>query len=282
MHADALVDALKKILKARGITYAEVAAGLRLSEASVKRMFSRRDLTLARLEDVCRVAGIDFGELARELTQEEAGITFLTVEQEEEIVSDPKLMLIALCAVGNWTFEQIVEAYDIPAAECIGYLVRLDRRKIIELGPENRIRPLIGRTFAWLPDGPIQRYFRSRVESEYLSSKFDRPGEMFLFVSGMLSRGSTADLIGRMRRVASEFADLHRADRSLPLAERHGTSALLAIRAWEPKVFRALRREDRDPAHGRRTLDPTAGAHASGDGAAGPKRRGGSARRTRG
>jgi hypothetical protein len=245
MHADVLVDALKRVLKARDITYAEVALGLRLSEASVKRMFSRRDFTLQRLEDVCRVAGIDFGELAREATEEEAGISRLTVEQEEEIVSDPKLMLVALCAVGNWTLEQIVETYDIPEAECIGYLVRLDRRKIIELGVDNKIRPLISRTFAWLPDGPIQRYFRSRVETEYLSSKFDRPGEMFLFVSGMLSRGSTADLIARMRRVASEFAELHHADRSLPLASRHGASALLAIRAWEPRVFRALRREDR-------------------------------------
>jgi transcriptional regulator with XRE-family HTH domain len=258
MHADALVDALKRILKARGITYAEVAAGLGLSEASIKRMFSRRDFTLARLEDVCRVAGVDFGELAREVTQEEAGLTHLTVEQEEEIVSDPKLMLIALCAVGNWTLEQIVATYDISEAECIGYLVRLDRRRIIELGAENRIRPLISRTFSWLPDGPIQRYFRSRVESEYLSSKFDRPGEMFLFVSGMLSRGSTADLIGRMRRVASEFADLHRADRSLPLAERHGASALLAIRPWEPRAFRALRRPEDEPARAEAAPDARA------------------------
>ena len=57
MHAIAIVDALKRMLKGRGITYANVAAGLGLSEASVKRMFSRRDFTLQRLEDVCRVAG---------------------------------------------------------------------------------------------------------------------------------------------------------------------------------------------------------------------------------
>jgi len=58
MQAIALVDTLKRILKGRGITYATVAAGLGLSEASVKRMFSRRDLTLQRLEDVCRIAGV--------------------------------------------------------------------------------------------------------------------------------------------------------------------------------------------------------------------------------
>lgn len=109
MQATAIVDALKRMLKGRGITYAHVAAGLGLSEASVKRMFSRRDFTLQRLEDVCRIAGLDFGELANEASAEEVGMTHLTAEQEREIVSDPTLMLIALCAVGNWTYRQIVD-----------------------------------------------------------------------------------------------------------------------------------------------------------------------------
>ncbi len=263
MQAAALIDALKRMLKGRGMTYATVAAGLGLSEASVKRMFSRRDFTLHRLEDVCRVAGIEFGELVHEVTDEEAGMTHLSVQQEEEIVSDPKLMLVALCAVGNWTLEQIVDTYDLSPSECIRYLARLDRRRIIELQPGNRIRPLISRTFSWLPDGPIQRYFRSRVESEYLSSKFDRPGELFLFVSGMLSRASTAELIARMRRVAGDFGDLHGADRSLPLTKRHGTSLLLAIRPWEPRAFRGLRREGRDPVPAGNFLFPASGTGAS-------------------
>ena len=262
MHAATLVDALKRMLKGRGMTYAGVAAGLNLSEASVKRMFSRRDFTLQRLEEICRVAGIDFGELVHEVAAEEAGVTHLTVEQEREIVSDPKLMLVALCAVGNWTLQQIVDTYDIPRAECVRYLTRLDRRRIIDLQPGNRIRPLISRTFSWLPDGPIQRYFRSRVEAEYLSSKFDRADELFLFVSGMLSRASTADLIARLRRVAGDFGDLHGADRSLPLAERHGTSLLLAIRPWEPRAFRAIRRKGRAPVPAGRFLFPVPGAGA--------------------
>ena len=134
MHAIALVEALKRMLKGRAITYSKVAAGLGLSEASVKRMFSRRDFTLQRLEDVCRVAGIEFGELTREAAGEDSGMTHLSAEQEREIVSNPTLMLIALCAVGNWTFRQIVDTYDIAEAECVRCLARLDRLRIIELG----------------------------------------------------------------------------------------------------------------------------------------------------
>ena len=248
MHADRLVDALKRLLKGQGITYAQVASGLGLSEAGVKRMFSRRDFSLQRLLDVCRVAKIEFDDLARSIANDPAGIAALTVAQERELVSDPRLLPVALCAVGNWTFEQIVDTYAIPQAECVRHLARLDRHRIIELGPGNRIRPLISRTFTWLPDGPIQRYFRASVEAEYLGCKFHRDDELFLFVSGMLSRHSTTQLIARLRDVAREFAALHRDDVARPLSERHGTSLLLATRGWEPHAFRTLRRKNRPPA----------------------------------
>jgi len=254
MHAASLVDALKRLLKGKGMTYAVLAKELGLSEASVKRMFSRRDFTLQRLEDVCRAAGIDIADLARAVTAEDTGVAHLTVEQEEEIVSDPKLMLVALCAVNNWTLEQIVATYQLSQAECVRCLVRLDRRRIIELQPGNRIRPLISRTFAWRPDGPIQRYFRACIEAEYLSSKFDSDGELFIFVSGMLSQASTTELIGQLRRVARDFAQLHREDLALPLAQRFGTSLLVAMRPWEPRSFRQLRRADAPPAPAGRLL----------------------------
>ena len=45
--ASRFVDALKKSVRARGLTYAALARRLHLSEASVKRMFSRVSYTLA-------------------------------------------------------------------------------------------------------------------------------------------------------------------------------------------------------------------------------------------
>jgi transcriptional regulator with XRE-family HTH domain len=256
MNASNLVELLKRRHKAHGVTYAQVAIQLHLSEASVKRMFSRQDFTLQRLEDVCRVVGIGLAELARALSEEQPSATHLTAEQEREIISDPKLCLIALCAVGNWTLDQIVDTYTIDRVECIGYLARLDKIRIIELAPDNRIRPLIGRTLTWLPNGPFQRYFRSRVEAEYLSSSFRRSDELFLFLNGMLSTKSTAELVARLRKLAEDFAEMHRDDRVLPLGQRHGTSVLLATRPWEPRAFRALRRVDRSPVPAGQLLQP--------------------------
>ena len=47
-----LIKTLKLALKARGKTYADVALELGLTEASVKRLFSRQSFSLDRLDQV--------------------------------------------------------------------------------------------------------------------------------------------------------------------------------------------------------------------------------------
>jgi transcriptional regulator with XRE-family HTH domain len=247
----ALLEVLKRQLKARGVTYAQVARHLRLSEASVKRMFSKREFTLKRLDEICQLGQTEFSELARLLHQAESLLSRLTLEQEREIVSDRKLFLVAVCALNQVTFEQIVAAYDISRTECIQLLMRLDRLGFIQLQPNNRIRLLVSRTFSWLPDGPIQRFFNRQAHNEYFQSRFARPHEHMVVVNGMLSRTSSAAIVSRLKRVAREFSEMHSEDLKLPLEKRSPMSLLVAVRHWELAEFAVLRRRRRLPRRGR-------------------------------
>lgn len=238
----ALIEILKRELKARGVRYAAIAGHLGLSEASVKRMFSRHDLTLRRLDAICSYADIDFAELARALAREETLVSRLTHEQELEIVSDRKLFLVAVCALNHVAFSEIVDKYELSEAECVQLLTRLDRLKFLELQPGNRVRLLVSRTFSWLPDGPIQRFFNDQAHNEFFRSRFDRADEFMLVVNGMLSAQSSATVVERLRRIAREFSDLHSADERLPLEQRSAMSVLVALRHWELEAFAELRR----------------------------------------
>jgi predicted transcriptional regulator len=239
-----LVEVLKRELRSRGITYARVARELRLSEASVKRMFSRRNFSLKRLDQVCQLANSEFSDIARALHQEESLISRLSLEQEQEIVSNPRLFLVAVCVLNHVGFEQIVATYDISRPECIQLLARLDRLGFIRLLPNNRIRLLIALDFSWHPDGPIQRFFNQQAHNEYFRSRFDRPDEFMVVVNGMLSRASSAAILTRLKRIAREFSELNNQDARLPLGERSAMSLLVAIRHWELAAFAALRRRN--------------------------------------
>src|SRR5688572_3189227 len=251
-HSGALVDVLKRELRSRGVTYAQVARKLGLSEASVKRMFSRREFTLKRLDQVCQLTQSDFSDLARTLNREEHLVSQLTHDQEKEIVSSLKLFLVAVCVLNHVPSEQIVEIYDVSLAECIQLLVKLDRIGFIRLLPGNRIRLLVSRDFAWLPDGPIQRFFKQRAQGDFVNSRFDRPDEYFLAVNGMLSASSRATIVARLKRIAREFSELHNDDVRLPPSQRQNMTMLVAIRHWEMLAFTELRRRKPSNPSGKR------------------------------
>lgn len=241
-RSTALVEALKRELRARRLTYADVAKHFGMSEASIKRIFSRGDLTLERVDKACELLGMEFSDLARQVASPEAVISRLTEEQEKDLVADPKLMLVALCALNHAPFEEIVSTYELSEAECIRLLARLDRLKFLELLPGNRYRLLVSRAFSWIPDGPIHRLFKQRACQDFFRANFDREHELLVLVNGRLSKASIASVLARLRRAASEFAELRVDDARLPAEERRAITLLIAARTWEPEFVRQFRR----------------------------------------
>ena len=236
-QTEAVIATLKKALKLHDLTYRQVAKALELSEASVKRLFAQRDFSLARLDQVCRLMGMEISDLVEMMEIERGRISELTERQEQELVSDTKLLLVSFLVVNGLTFREILNYYALSESELIRCLVRLDRLKLIELLPKNRIKLLISANFAWRKNGPIQKFFTAHMREEFFKSRFDAQGEAFLFFSGMLSRSSNEVLLKKLEHLASEFDDLNRHDKRLPITQRYGCSMVLAMRPWRPAVF---------------------------------------------
>jgi transcriptional regulator with XRE-family HTH domain len=244
LAATALVDALKRELKARGITYAELASRISMSEASIKRMFAQRNFTLQRLDDILKATNIDFREIAIADQEEPKLISELTYAQEKEIIGDTKLFVVAVSVLNLLTAEQILAIYEMTEAELVQCLTRLDKIGFLQLQPGNRVRLLVSRTFRWIPSGPIQAYFRELAYSDYLESKFDGEHELMRVINVMLSKESIAALLARLKQVAREFSQQHQIDARLPFEEKHAISFMLAARPWMPKAFKSLVRKE--------------------------------------
>ena len=240
MRTNLLVEALKRELKARGITYAELAQRIQMSEASVKRMLSQRNFTLERLDEILQACDVELSDLMRVSLAEDKLISKLTERHEREIVSNPKLFVVAVACLNQMRFEEIIELYALSEAECITHLSQLDKMGFIELMPANRIRLKVARTFHWLPNGPIMQLFRQQSK-EYFECDFFFFFERFLLVNAMLTRGSIEKFIERMQELAREFSRLHTDDARMPFDKRHAHSLLLAVRPWEPSFMRSLR-----------------------------------------
>ncbi|MGL4575971.1 MAG: helix-turn-helix domain-containing protein [Burkholderiaceae bacterium] len=239
---DLLLATLRTQLRAAGITYKQLAPLIGMSESSVKRIFSQRDMSLTRLAEICKAADISFEELLRTAADAAPHADTLTLAQEKALVADAKLMMIAICCLGQWTLEQMLETYTLSEPECIRYLVKLDKLGLIELRPLNRYRLRVARTFRWRPDGPVQEFFRSAVVADYFGGTFDGPGEILLCLQGWLSHVSAQDLTNRIRTLAAELAASHQQDQRLPRDQRDGYTFVVGLRSWELSAFTSMRR----------------------------------------
>jgi DNA-binding Xre family transcriptional regulator len=237
-----LIDTLKLELRKQRITYKQVSEALNLSETSVKRLFSEEAFSVKRLEKVCELLHMDISDLVHMMEKNIDLTTQLNHEQETELVSDVKLLLVTLLLMNKLQFAEILGIYEISETEGIQLLAHLDRMRIIELLPGNRVKLMISQNFKWIPDGPIQHFFESKVQLEFLDSSFTQAGEFRIFVSGMISRTANAEIIKKIQHLAQEMNDMNIESESLPLEQRFGTSLMMAMRPWEINVFEELRR----------------------------------------
>jgi transcriptional regulator with XRE-family HTH domain len=237
-----LVTALKAELKAAGITYAELAQQLGMSESSIKRIFAKADMPLSRIDEVLRVLKMDFAELARQVADAQPLSRELTLAQEKAVVADRRLLLLAICCFSHWTFEQMTATYTFSETECIAYLAVLDRLGIIELRPLNRYRLKVAKGFRWRAHGPVMAYFREHVADDYYSGGFDGEGEVLMLVHGQISPSQASSFVERLQRVGQDFAQQHLADQKLQAAQRKPYTLVVGMRSWLFAEFRDLKR----------------------------------------
>ena len=236
-------DGLRMHLKARGMTYLDLAGALKISEATVKRIFSTKNCTISRIESICDVLQVDLADLARGAPKESRLINSLSLQQEKELMATPALLLVAVCAMHQMRLEDIVQTYRISKTECLSLLLRLEKIGFLEVHERNRIRLRVSRSFAWIPDGPIMRFVKAQT-GDFFNAPFDQAGEFMRVINVRVSRDAALALQRRLELLAREISDHHTADAGLPLEERDAFSVCLAMRHWEPVMFKNLRRKE--------------------------------------
>lgn len=239
-----IVSLLKAELKLAKLTYADLGRELGLAESSVKRMFAKGDMPLKRVDDICRVLKCDFIELARKVADIELLRDELSAAQEQAVVEDRRLLVVALCALSQWPFEQILAVYLFTEAELVQQLTRLDRLGIIELKPLNRYRLKVAKTFRWRAQGPVMRFFREHGVSDFFSGGFDGESELLAVVHGRISITMGKAFQERLQRLVHDFEQQHLLDQRLPASLKRGFTAVVGLRSW---TFGPLRELLRDP-----------------------------------
>jgi DNA-binding Xre family transcriptional regulator len=242
-HTSTLVSALKATLKSRDVTYRQLAKGLGLSEASVKRLFAEETFTLKRLEEICRFLDLDFFELARLARGASAEVEEMSLRQEEALAADPRLLGMFYLAFNDSPLDSILATYELSEAESIKLLLKLEKLGLLELGANNLIRLRVPKTLRLRSDGPIRRAHGRAVVNDFLQADFAASGGYFKFEFRELSQASVALLERKLTRIAQEFHELAELDSYLPAAQRRTIGMALGIRPWVISLVTGLNKK---------------------------------------
>lgn len=238
-----LIDAIRALLRARGLTYRDLAGLLGVSEPTIKRDLGRGNFSLSRLDRICEVLGVGLDELLEHGGQHERQpITRLSAEQEAALVDDPQLLLTCYLIVNHWRFDEIMQSFQVDENALVSLLLRLDALGLVDYRPPHGFRKLTARNFSWRREGQAHRFFMDNVMPEFFDDPFDGSGDAFHFLSARLPPGARGAFAQRIKRLVEEFELAARSHERPSGEDRQGCSMLVAFRDWEFSAFTRWRR----------------------------------------
>jgi hypothetical protein len=156
----------------------------------------------------------------------------MTIEQEQILAKDSKLLGVFYLVFNDWQPDDINERYVLTRPELLKLLMRLERLGLVEVMPGDKVKLKVPKSLRLRRDGPIRRAHGRHVVASFLQADFAAAGGLFRFEIRELSKASFITMQRRLERVAAEFNELAELDSYLPSDQREGIGLALGTRPW--------------------------------------------------
>lgn len=242
----AMLDHLRRMLRANGFTIHTIAQKLAVSDATVKRWFQGLGLAADRLEDLCHLAGMTLPELAeiasappRELAND------LTLAQEQALTESTFLSFLFFMVMSGWPPRDLHDDFGVPIEQIEAQLDRLERLALIDRLPGGRVRSRVDRRVAWRR-GPMRQHFEQHMKRQFMEIDFGDPATIYTAETAKLSVSGLARLEELLQRFRLDVQDLADEDRRHSLLSRQWNMVLVAVRPLDVSRLYALAEASRD------------------------------------
>jgi len=216
MSSTFFIKALKSELRASGVTYRELAKTLKLSEAGVKKLLNKTDLSMNRAQQICQTIGVSMSDVLRASEEAIGSEKKFTEQQLSFFRANPHYFNFYMQLVYEQKVpEEIRSETGLSEKSLFKYLKKLDDLNLIKLLPGNRIS---------FPEGIVAKVnisgtFLEKIKNSLtvdLIKKAERTNRGAIF-GGIffLSRDESAGLEQELRELKDKYTRRSLSNRSL-------------------------------------------------------------------
>jgi transcriptional regulator with XRE-family HTH domain len=187
-------EIIKFSLKASGLQYQDLAIKLKISLPSVKRMLNGKDIPLTKIIEVSSCLGIDVFDLLEQARNYQPTVYEFTLEQENALSEDFTHFLAFRLMLMSIPVHEIQERLSLKRPELNKILKLLEKFKLIEVWPNDRIKTLVHFPFKWIENGPLDKTYQKKISKKVqkeislrgINRRKERNGESHCLVKELL------------------------------------------------------------------------------------------------
>ncbi|MFS4458653.1 helix-turn-helix domain-containing protein [Bdellovibrio sp. HCB2-146] len=158
-------EAIKELLKKKGLTYENLAEDLECSVPTIKRILGPEELSLNRLLQLCDILDVDLADLEQMTkSSKEEGEEF-TPDQEEFLAKNKNFFAYLMQIYSGETPKQIAQKHGLTDRSTDKYLIGLEKKGLIRVTGALKVKPAF-KEMPGLGSGILGRtYFESLIST---------------------------------------------------------------------------------------------------------------------
>lgn len=235
-----IFETLKTVLRARKITYAELARRLETSEPTIKRIFAARDDKLSRILEICDALELSLEDVVAQATRTTITPVLLGDRIEAQLADDPSLFNFFILLRDGMPAEEIARQFNLDTGRTLHLGRKLEHLGLAQVMPTGRIRMVLDHPIQFRRDGPLHRALM-QINLDFCRQVFlapDTDSAAFVTQSRRISDDTARHVMTELRKLNRDLSEMARQDQlTLPASELKSHKLSLA---WSQVHFSSL------------------------------------------
>ena len=237
----AMLAELRRELKRQDIRIGTLAERLAVAEPTVWRWLRGEGLSLARLDQICAVAGLELRDLVGRShgPEQEA----FTLAQERILAADRGLALAFFAILHGAQRRELEDQFGLTGNRLDQHLARLHRMDLVDMAPSGRLRARTRKAVRWRPGGPMSIAFEKTVKRFFIAMDFGAEESRYVSDMVRLSMAGRARVQALFEALREDIQLVCQQDQAAHMESYNWSAVLMLIR---PLDLDAMTSEWRD------------------------------------